>query len=290
MEVGIGLPSAVPGADGRRLPEWARRAEERGFATLGTIDRVVYPSHESLIALATAAAVTQRIRLFTDTLISPPRNTARLAKQAATIDSVSGGRFVLGLAVGWRDDDYKLSGVDYEHRGSVFDEQLDELRRIWSGESVDGLGSIGPQTVQQGGPELMIGGGVKAAYRRAAEYGRGWTMGGGTPEQFREGKAGVEQAWAEQGREGTPRTSVLAYFSLGPNGQEAAHEYIHHYYAPMGEEIAEAIAQSVATDEDTIAGYSEAFEGLGADELVWMPCSHGRDQVDLLAEAVVQWL
>jgi alkanesulfonate monooxygenase SsuD/methylene tetrahydromethanopterin reductase-like flavin-dependent oxidoreductase (luciferase family) len=87
MDTGIGLPNAVPGADGGSMVEWARRAEERGFAALGTIDRVVYPSHESLTALAAAAGVTERIRLFTDILISPPRNTALLAKQAATVDS-----------------------------------------------------------------------------------------------------------------------------------------------------------------------------------------------------------
>jgi len=286
MEVGIGLPNAVPGLSGRRLPDWAARAEERGFATLGTIDRVVYPSYESLIALAAAAAVTERVRLFTDILISPPRHTALLAKQAATLDSLSGGRLVLGLAVGWRDDDYRIAGVDFEERGRVFDQQLEQLRGIWAGESVDGLGSIGPDSVQRGGPELLIGGGVKAAYRRAARYGSGWTMGGGTPNQFREGKAATEEAWREHGREGRPRTSVLAYFSLGPNGQEKAHHYIHHYYAPMGEEIAEMIAQSVATDEDTVSGYSQAFGDLGADELVWFPCSDDLEQIDLLADAV----
>jgi alkanesulfonate monooxygenase SsuD/methylene tetrahydromethanopterin reductase-like flavin-dependent oxidoreductase (luciferase family) len=136
----------------------------------------------------------------------------------------------------------------------------------------------------------MVGGGAKAAYRRAAQYGAGWTMGGGTPDQFREGKAATEEAWREHGREGSPRTSVLAYFSLGANGPENAREYLHDYYAAMGEEIAEMIAQSVATDEDTVAGNAQAFDDLGADELVWFPCSHDLEQVELLAEAVADRL
>src|SRR5205085_11256122 len=111
MEVGIGLPNAVRGVDREGIVDWARRAEQAGFASLGTIDRIVYPSWESLIALAAAAAVTEKIRLTTDILIAPVRaNTALFAKQAATIDALSGGRLTLGLAAGGRRDDFDASG------------------------------------------------------------------------------------------------------------------------------------------------------------------------------------
>src|SRR3954468_21300963 len=126
MDVGIGLPNAVRGVDRAGIVEWAIRAERAGFSTLGTIDRIVFPNYESLIALAAAAAVTERIRLATDILIAPLRaNTALLAKQAATIDHLAGGgRVVLGLAPGGRQDDYELSGVDFSQRGRIFDRQL----------------------------------------------------------------------------------------------------------------------------------------------------------------------
>src|SRR2546423_11005399 len=112
MEIGIGLPAAIPGVDGRTVIEWARRADAQGFSWLGVIDRLVYPNYEPLIALAAAAAVTQRARLVTAVLLAPLHaNSALLAKQAATIDRLSGGRLVLGLGVGSRPDDFDASGV-----------------------------------------------------------------------------------------------------------------------------------------------------------------------------------
>src|ERR687885_2648863 len=114
MDIGIGLPNAVRGVDRSGIVDWARRAEEAGFSSLGTIDRIVFPNYESLVSLAAAAAVTERIRLVTDILIAPLRtNTTLFAKQAATIDNLSGGRLVLGLAPGGRPDDYEVSGVDF---------------------------------------------------------------------------------------------------------------------------------------------------------------------------------
>src|SRR5919199_5964800 len=134
MDIGIGLPNAVRGVDRSGIVDWARRAEEAGFSSLGTIDRIVFPNYESLISLAAAAAVTERIRLVTDILIAPLRtNTALFAKQAATLDHLSEGRLELGLAVGGREDDFEISGADFAQRGRVFDGQLEEMARLWGG-------------------------------------------------------------------------------------------------------------------------------------------------------------
>jgi alkanesulfonate monooxygenase SsuD/methylene tetrahydromethanopterin reductase-like flavin-dependent oxidoreductase (luciferase family) len=136
VEIGIGLPNAVPGVGRAGIVDWARRAEAAGFSSLGTLDRIAYGNYESLIALAAAAAVTERIRLATDILIAPLRaNTALLAKQALTIDHLAGGgRVVLGLAPGGRQDDYELGGIDFAERGRIFDRQLEALGRLLGGE------------------------------------------------------------------------------------------------------------------------------------------------------------
>jgi len=280
MDIGIGLPNAVRGVDRRGIVDWARRAEEAGFSSLGTIDRIAYPSYESLISLAAAAAVTERIRLVTDILIAPVRtNTALLAKQATTIDDLSGGRLELGLAVGGRPDDYEASDVDFSARGRTFDSQLAELTRVWSGE-----GGVGPSPVNGRRPRLLIGGGADVAYRRAAEHADGWTMGGGTPDMFAESLGKLRSAWEAAGRDGEPRTMALFYFALGEDAERVVRENLGDYYGFLGD-YAEQIVQSAATDEQTVNGYLSAFEQAGCDEVICFPASADPDQVELLATA-----
>ena len=285
MDVGIGLPATIPDAEPEQVLEWARRAERRGFSSLGTIDRLVYGNYEPLIALAAAGAVTERIRLATTILIAPYRlNGALVAKQAASVDRLSGGRLVLGVAVGGREDDYTASGADFRARGRRFDEMLDKWGRIWAGEEFGTAGAIGPRPPRRR-PTMVVGGAVDAAFERAAKHGDGWIMGGGSPDQFRDGAAKIDAAWRAAGREGAPRTMALAYFALGEGAREAADRYLHDYYGFLGE-VADMIAGSAATDADTVRAYVQAFSDAGCGELVIFPCNPDPEQVDLLADAL----
>jgi len=278
----------VPGTSGEQLIEWARRADGGSFSSLGTIDRVAYPNLEPLTALAATAAVTERIRLATTILIAPLRSSATmLAKQAASVHKISGGRLVLGIAVGGREDDYAAAGADFGSRGERFDRMLTEITRVWSasdrssGSSEDD--GVGP-AVAGSPPQLIVGGAVDAAFRRAAEHGDGWIMGGGTPEMLSEGREKMRAAWSDAGREGEPRVMALAYYSLGADAQASAESYLGDYYAFLGE-YAGQIAASAAKDEQTVKAYEQAFEQAGCDELIWFPCSSDPEQVDLLARA-----
>ena len=109
----------MPGATGEQLVEWARRAEGRGFSTLGTIDRFAYANYEPIVALSAAAAVTERIGLATTVLLVPLRaNAAALAKQALSLQALSGGRFTLGVGIGGRETDYAMAAIEMGNRGS----------------------------------------------------------------------------------------------------------------------------------------------------------------------------
>lgn len=286
MRIGIGLPASIPGVQGRLLLDWAQRADAGPFVSLGIIGRLVYPNYDPLIALSGAAGVTGRIRLMTTVLLAPLRNTAILAKQAASLDALSGGRLTLGLGVGAREDDFHAAGQDFHTRGRRFEQQIAEMRRIWAGESaVEGVGPIGPKPVQPGGPEILIGGYSPKAVERAARFASGFIAGGAPPQQAAQSYQIVEAAWKAAGREGRPRFVTAAYYGLGENAREKAAVYIRSYYGYMGP-IAEAIVNGLPTTPEAIKATIQAFSDIGADELVLWPCIPDLDQVDRLAAIV----
>jgi alkanesulfonate monooxygenase SsuD/methylene tetrahydromethanopterin reductase-like flavin-dependent oxidoreductase (luciferase family) len=285
MQVGIGLPNAVPGTTGKQLTDFARAADKVGFSVLGTIDRIVYPNLEPLATLAAAAAVTDRIRLASSVILGPLRgNAALLAKQFLTLDALAGGgRAVLGIAAGARDDDYKVSDLHMKNRGQWLDSACEEINRTWRGEG-DLEAKVGPRPSGEG-PTLIVGGGVKASFERAAKYASGWIQGGSGPDQFVEDSKSVDEAWKNADRDDEPYKMALAYFSLGPDAEKNAHDYLPHYYEWLGEDTAKMIAQSTPKDADSVQELISSFEGNGCDELILFPSSSDPEQVTLLAEA-----
>jgi alkanesulfonate monooxygenase SsuD/methylene tetrahydromethanopterin reductase-like flavin-dependent oxidoreductase (luciferase family) len=160
------------------------------------------------------------------------------------------------------------------------------MKTIWAGESYRGIGPIGPAPVRSGGPELIVGGSVDAAYSRAARHGAGWIAGAVRPDAFAEGRGKFMRAWADAGRNGEPKTKALAYYSLGDRAQENIERSLKHYYAWLGEGVADMIGGSAATSPEMLKGYVDAFEQAGCGELILFPSASDPEQVDLLAQAV----
>jgi len=286
MEIGIGIPNTVPGATGGQLLDWARRADAAGFSSLATIGAVSYPGYEELTLFAAAGAVTERIRFLSNVLIAPARSAAELAKQALTVDQLTGGRLTLGLGVGWRTADYVLTGRKFHNRGRRFDRLLRDLHKAWAGEPlVEGTREVGPRAVQRPGIPLMLGGMADESVRRVVEFGSGWTAGGLPPDAVAGMVEKVRSAWSAAGRDGQPRIVALAYFSLGDN-EEASRQALLDYYAPMGDDVAEMIAGSALRSDEAISGALGAFEEAGVDELILDPTIADPAQVDLLAGVV----
>lgn len=244
------------------------------------MDRVAYQNAEPLTALAAAAAVTTHIRLATMVAIGPLRNTVLLAKQAATIDTLSNGRLTLGLAVGARVQDYEISGVDARGRGRRFTEQLALLRETW------GEGLVGP-TPGGHGPQILVGGSSGEALARMARYADGYMHGGGPPRAFAGSAAKAMAAWRDLGRPGKPTLWGMAYFALGDEAVGPGADYLRHYYAFTGP-FAEKIAAGNLTSPGAIVDFVRGYEDAGCDELVLFPTVSAIEQLDRLAEVVHQ--
>ena len=278
MRTGVGLPTSAPGrARGPELIDWARRAELGPFTSLGVIDRLVYDSADPLIALAAAAAVTTRLRLVTMVVIAPIRPAALLAKEAASLDALSGGRLTLGVSLGARRDDYEAAGASWSDRGRRLSDQLATMRQIWEGDS------IGPRPGTAGGPELLVGGGSGPSFLRVARYADGYVHGGGPPRAFASAAEKARAAWADTGRPGSPALWGQSYTAL--SDPEAGEAYLRHYYAftgPFAERIAAGLLTTEKALREHVAGYADA----GCDELVLLPATSNPAELDRLADAL----
>jgi alkanesulfonate monooxygenase SsuD/methylene tetrahydromethanopterin reductase-like flavin-dependent oxidoreductase (luciferase family) len=271
MRVGVGLPSSVPGIDPAVLVQWAERAESLDFSSVGVVDRVAYDCFEPMSVLAAAAAVTERIALATVVLIAPLRNTGVLAKEAATLHGISGGRLTLGVSVGARTQDYEAAGVRHRGRGERLTDQLVDMRSFW-----------GPD---DGRPTVLVGGAGDLAFKRMANHADGYVHGGGPPRAFERAATTAVAAWVDAARPGRPMLWGQGYFALGDDVAETGYAYMRDYYAfvgPFAERIAEGLLTTPQDVVQFVRGYSEA----GCDELMLMPATSGPEQLDRLADVL----
>ncbi|MBW8481883.1 LLM class flavin-dependent oxidoreductase [Actinomadura parmotrematis] len=173
MELGVNVPNFGPGADPGRLRDWAQVVEGLGFDLLMVSDHVVitpdvaaqYPApfYEPFTALSWLAGVTRRVRLGTTVLVAPYRHPLLVARMAANLDALSGGRLVLGVGAGWAREEFAALGAEFEERGRSTDELLRTLRATWEDPGY-----------RCGRIPLWVGGHSDAALRRAVRFGDAW--------------------------------------------------------------------------------------------------------------------
>jgi alkanesulfonate monooxygenase SsuD/methylene tetrahydromethanopterin reductase-like flavin-dependent oxidoreductase (luciferase family) len=271
----VGLPNTIPGTGGSQMMEWARRAERGPFSSLGVLDRVAYPSIDPFAALAAAAAVTTGVNLVTMVVIGPLRGAALLAKQASSVQAISGGRLVLGLSIGARQEDYRAVGVDHRTRGRRLSDQLAAIRRSWED------GRIGPGQE----PPVLVGGLSGESFTRAARYADGYVHGGGPPRAFASAASKAWAAWEDLGRPGRPLLWGQGYFALGDGAIERGAGYLRDYYAFTGP-FAEKIAAANLTTPQAVIDFVRGYEEAGCDELVLLPTVAAVDQLDRLADVL----
>lgn len=289
MKIGVGLPNPIPGVDGKTLIAWARRADERGFSTLATIDRVAFPSYESLIALAGSAGVTSRIGLLTNILLAPTRSPILLAKEAASVDQISSGRLTLGMGVGTRREDFEASERAFDLRGKRFDSELELMHNAWKGNPVIGGCDepVTPLPANGTNVPIVFGGNSEATIERVVKWGVGWTAGGSGPDQAGEFAEKVRAAWKDSGKAGEPRIIALTYFSIGDEVEQPSKDYILRYYAYLGENAKGFAEHGVPRGEQGVRDAISKFADVGIDELIFDPTIGELDQVDRLADAVL---
>ena len=289
MQLGIGLPNTMAHETDRTLMlEWARMADEAGFAVLGTIDKPNYDSWDPLATLAGVAGVTERIRLATTILQLPNRNEVLVAKQAAVVDQLSAGRLVLGLSQGGREDDFEVFGAGFKGRSARFERQVGRIREIWQGarKADRDHGVLGPAPVQQPAPPIWAGAMTPSAVERAARVADGFIFGTAGSAAMKEGTPAVREAFAAAGKPDAT-IAALAYVAVGDDARKALDEASHHvlrYYGRLWTEPENLIHHGPASK---LAEEIAAYEDAGVDILIVFPEIPSLDQVERLAEDVL---
>jgi alkanesulfonate monooxygenase SsuD/methylene tetrahydromethanopterin reductase-like flavin-dependent oxidoreductase (luciferase family) len=284
MDVGIGLPNALLDIEGPELLAWAQRAEQRGFSVLGTIGRIAYGSHEELIALAGAAGATERIELMTTVLVAPPRQAVLLAKQAATLQSVSGGRFRLGLGIGGRDDDWLALGEEPRNKGQKLEQCIATCRSVWAGRKPDGASlPVGPKLLHL---PVVLGGYSESAFRRAGRLADAFVAGPMPPEAVA-GAYEVVKASAAQAEREAPPLYAARYVAIGEDVAAEADRNASSYYGFGGNTLVETVQNGILRAADDVRETLDKLEQAGVVEVCLWPLARPIDQLDRVAEAAL---
>ena len=309
MPVTIGLaiknfvgPAESPDVDG--ILAYAERAEALGFESLWAWDHVIlgvepsFPILDAIGTLTAIAARTTRIRLGTGVLVLPLRNPTVAAKALGTLDVISKGRLILGVAAGWYAREFDAVGVPFAQRGRLFERNLEILTRLWTEDRVslrvDGLdlreAVMRPRPVQRPRPPILIGGYVDAVLRRVATRGDGWLTYFYTPDGYRRAWAKIEVFAREAGRDpktltGTNQLAIL----VGRSRAETE--------TPMRQWLQtewDVAAWSESTIDHAIRGsVGECIEQLrahvaaGVDRLILIPYRYDREQVEIIARDIL---
>ena len=323
MKYGLRIPSFALGpktASLETMGRYLRRAEDLRFECAVTIDHLLLtpPAYactwlEPMAMLAALAGVTRTIRLGTMVLVLPLRNPAYFAKEWATLDLLSGGRSILGLGVGWHEEEFALMGVPYKERGPRMNEAIEVLKALWAGDHVTYEGkyyrfrdlTIDPKPAQLPHPPIWIGGGTQPSeriyaqtvpnidpvLRRIAKYADVWVPhSSSTPEMVKGDWDKVQRFAREAGRDpkaiGRVYSNFIWVLKKGEPPQSAVErfkvysgmdlEYWRTYYLlGTAEELAERISARIAALDH------------GVDWIVLNPLDWGLEQLELIAGEVL---
>ena len=288
VKLGINGPY-MSGTNREMLLEWFRRVDQGPFETICTGERVLWPQIEEHAFLAAAAAVTSRVRVMSNIMILPMHPPVLLAKRAASIDVISGGRFVLGIGTGGREDDYRAAGSSWDRRWQRIDEAVAIMRRVWAGELPweGATAPVGPLPVQPGGPPLFTSASGPRALSRAARWADGW-LGANMTVEVEALKADVKNhidAWDQAGRSKRPYLVNSLWYALGDNAEQRLDEAAAAYVGlPAGS--ATPFGDLPVHSPDGVKRAVENCRDAGFDEVIFIPLSDDLGQLDRLEDAL----
>ena len=288
----------------RALVEYGVKMEELGFNSLWVWDHVLlgvqpnFPIIESLTLLTAIAARTKKIKLGTGILVLPMRNPVILAKQLGSMDLLSNGRLIMGMASGWYKREFDAVGVPFEKRGKIMDENLEILKRFWTEDMVKGdymfhkipAGVMFPKPVQKPHPPLLIGGYVDRVLKRAAVAGDGWLTYFYRPESFAKSWAKIRDFAKEVGKDPDKLLNAAQLpIRIGKSRAAVESEMMEW----LGKEWDYASWSESTKDSAILGTVDECVEQLkahiavGTQKLIFVPYRYEMEQIEIIAREII---
>lgn len=289
MKIGICLPYMKAGLTRDDYLAWFARVDAGPFHSISCGERVHGPTYDMRVVLSAAAATTNKVEITPTLYVLPMHNAARVAKEVATLDILSGGR-VNKIAVGYggREKDYQALGASFKGRYSRMDRQVEEMKKIWAGEEIiEGGGPIGPSLNRPEGPALLAGAMGPKSIERCAQWADGlyaWS-GNGSKEELERTFAMADSAWERAERASKPYRLGGFWYTLADDGQQKLYDYVYEYLEIAGHEIATMMAESV--HRSSVDGIVEALdnaEAAGCEEVFMVPATADLVEIDKLCD------
>jgi alkanesulfonate monooxygenase SsuD/methylene tetrahydromethanopterin reductase-like flavin-dependent oxidoreductase (luciferase family) len=270
MKIGLCFPYTQEDLSRERTLEWFRLIDEGPFSTLSCGERMVGSSVDMMALLAGAAVATKRVQIVPTLYVLPMHPAIKVAKHAATLDMLAGGRTSIVVGTGGRPQDYRCMEKPREGRYARMDEQVAEIRRVWAGEiPFEGAEPIGPRPVQKGGPKILAGSMGPKSIARASKWADGvysWS-GNGVAAEMKQQYQWVSESWEKAGRTTAPRRIGGFWYSLAPNADEKLKAYVYKYIKVMGDAAAKHVARSVdRSSPERVLESLETYAELGYEE------------------------
>jgi len=292
MKIGLCFPYTQENLTRDLILEWFRRVDEGPFSTLSCGERVVGSSIDMMAILPAAAAATRRVRVAPTLYVLPMHPAVHVAKHAATLDLISGGRTTITVGIGGRVHDYRCMEREPLRRYAKLDEQVRVLRRIWAGEPpFEGTEPVGPRPVQPGGPPILAGVTGPKGIARAAHWADGiysWS-GNGVGAEIRRQFELVDAGWDAARRSSAPERVAGFWYSLAPDADARLKGYVYKYIKIIGEEPARAMAAMVdRSSPDAVRESLDAYEALGVEECWLNSATADLAEIDGLLELLAR--
>jgi alkanesulfonate monooxygenase SsuD/methylene tetrahydromethanopterin reductase-like flavin-dependent oxidoreductase (luciferase family) len=291
MKIGIGFPLYFRNVGRELLIDWLRKVDDGPFDVVTGGERLVYPSNDLMVTLGITAAITERVEIITVPLYLGGASAGVVAKQVATLDTLTHGRFVLGVGIGVHEDDFLLAGASWADRTERFDEQLQLIRRVWAQEPpMEGVGVVGPAPTQAGGPQILVGSWEQEALASVGTTADGVITFGfdGDPANHVAVHDAILPQWQAAGRAGAPRVVAGNFFALGPDAESGAAAYLSDHYGWLSPDERTAFIEAMGCKTpEAIRETVQKFEATGVvDTLFFTPTIASLDQVDRLIDAL----